>query len=557
MRKRRNLNTLFNKMLLIMTLSMLIPIAVLGLLSFTKSKEQIESITAQFLQDNLGLNATQVRRILVSVEEEARRLGTSAEIRSYLATYYAADEAEKVPFSVVEPRLQLKLTSAYRMNVITNDSESYRKFSDLIYATGDRGVWIHEWDRAMASPVFTYAAFIRDASFNAIGILKLEIPEYLVRGGIVFPSSFKNYKVMIVDSGNHIISDTDTSFYNKKFEYEAYFPMKDWQMGQMQLNRDGWKIVAAVPNNELAGKVYQIKDFTIWIVIISMVVVTLLLVVLVRTFTIPIKNLVLHMNEVKRGLLNPFALYKERRDEIGQLVRGYNQMVSGMLELLHMTKGMEADKRQLELQTLNHQINPHFFYNTLDAIKWMAEYSNQHTIAAMVTKLSSLLRFSLNNGEEWTTVEREIEHARTYLDIELLRSNRSFEVFSHIGLDIRKRKIIKLILQPIMENAVKHGISKLPEGKGKIKLTVKRDGNEIVFIIEDNGPGYQGGPLLDLDNPPEKDGIGGIGLVNVHKRLQLHFGYKYGLLVHPNPETGFRVEIRHPIVDEPPESRSG
>lgn len=108
-----------------------------------------------------------------------------------------------------------------------------------------------------------------------------------------------------------------------------------------------------------------------------------------------------------------------------------------------------------------------------------------------------------------------------------------------------------------MENAVKHGISKHPEGKGKIKLTAKRDGNEIVFIIEDNGPGYHGGPLLNLGNPAERDGTGGIGLVNVHKRLELHFGHKFGLLVHPNPNTGFRVEIRHPIIEDGQDSRSG
>ncbi|WP_399537916.1 sensor histidine kinase [uncultured Paenibacillus sp.] len=107
-----------------------------------------------------------------------------------------------------------------------------------------------------------------------------------------------------------------------------------------------------------------------------------------------------------------------------------------------------------------------------------------------------------------------------------------------------------------MENAVEHGISKLPEGKGKIKLTAKREGNEIVFIIEDNGPGYQGGPLVNLDHPPEKDAIGGIGLVNVHKRLQLHVGHKFGLLVHPNPAAGFRVEIRHPLTEESQEGRS-
>ncbi len=142
----------------------------------------------------------------------------------------------------------------------------------------------------MSSPVFIYIALIRNSAYDTIGILTLEIPEYLVRGGLVFPSSFKNYKVMLVDSGNHIISNTDTSFYNKEYYYEEYFPTEKWKKGEVGLNRDGWKLIAAVPRDELTGTIYQIKDFTFWIVMISMIVVTLFLVILVRTFTIPIKK---------------------------------------------------------------------------------------------------------------------------------------------------------------------------------------------------------------------------------------------------------------------------
>ena len=256
------------------------------------------------------------------------------------------------------------------------------------------------------------------------------------------------------------------------------------------------------------------------------------------------------MEKVRKGVLSHFSINRSNKDEIGQLVGGFNQMITGMSDLLEHTKQIESDKRQFELQTLNHQINPHFFYNTLDAIKWRAEKANENNIALMVTKLANLLRFSLNNNDEWTTIEREIEHARTYLEIEQLRSNRSFKFFLQADPSVLKLKVIKLILQPIVENCVKHGINQLPEGKGKILITVKQKEQEIIFVIEDNGPGLTK-EIIDgtksITNTIEHHGI---GLKNVHKRLQLHFGMDYGIAVDNNHKQGFRVMIRHPVWEE-------
>ncbi len=541
MSKRTNFNTLFNKMFVVIMLSILIPIAILGILSFEKSKEQIEAVTSQFLQDNLGLNAKQISKILSNVEEESHRLSRSTQMKEWLQNGSPAISQIYSPFSI---------------SVISPNDGAYVLLANRIKDSYKPGVWVHEWNKEQSRPIFSYASIIRDSHSDILGILVVQIPEKLVRDELAFPSSFQEYTLVLADSENHIISHPNPEFYNKKYYYEEYFPAADWKKGEIQLNKDGWKLIAAVPHIELTGKINQIKDFTVWIVLIGMIVVTLILFVLVRTFTIPIKNLVLHMDGVKKGLLHPFPLYHQRQDEIGQLVQGYNQMVSGMSDLLEQTITMESDKRQLEIQTLNYQINPHFFYNTLDAIKWRAEQSNEMTIAVMVRKLANLLRFSLNNGEEWTTVEREIEHARNYLDIELVRSNRSFQVFIQIAPDIRKRKIIKLILQPIMENAVKHGISKLPEGKGKIKLTAKRKGDEIIFVVEDNGPGLKSEQSLKLHTESKKERSGGIGLANVHKRLQLHFGQSYGVSVLPKHDAGFRVEVRHPIVEAQRDGRS-
>ena len=168
----------------------------------------------------------------------------------------------------------------------------------------------------------------------------------------------------------------------------------------------------------------------------------------------------------------------------------------------------------------------------------------------MVTKLANLLRYSLYRFEESTTVEREIEHAANYLDIEMLRSNRPFQYFVQVDPALKKTEVIKLILQPIVENAVKHGVNKLTGGNGKIRLTAKRSGREMWFVVEDNGPG--GSFPAGLDKEPqaavETAATGaGIGLANVHKRIRLHYGAEYGIQVDENYRQGFRITIRLPL----------
>jgi two-component system sensor histidine kinase YesM len=552
---------------MLMSISVFVPVALLGLLSYDKSKKQLESVTSQFLQDNLRLNAKQLNTFFKSVEKEAEKMTASRELQILLGANPPQTYGEEVVFINRMIDIVSQLKGSYELYVFPKDMEhfpSYRKLIKLnkieprpeyfkqAFERQDNGLWFHVWDDDLHKPIFIYVRAIRSSYYyEPLGVLAIQIPDYLIRDELASPSSFKNYRFMMLDSGSRIISHPNPNKYG-----EAYVPSEGWSKAEIRLNEAGWKLIAAVPQKDLTGKIDQIQNFTFWIVVVSLIVITVFLMLIVQSFTLPIKMLVLHMNKVRTGVLRHFELERTRKDEVGQLVRGYNQMISGMSELLETTKEMESDKRRLEIQTLNHQINPHFFYNTLDAIKWRAENAGEHNIAAMVTKLANLLRFSLNNGNEWTTVEREIEHARNYLDIELLRSNRAFQVFFQIDPEIMKLQVIKLILQPLMENAVKHGVNNLPEGKGKIRLTAKRKEQDIMFIIEDNGPGLAEEQPLELDRlstTTDNEFQHGIGLRNVHKRLQLHFGGDYGIRVDPGDSAGFRVIVRHPVFSHDPE----
>lgn len=561
MRKRliENKNMLFYKMFALVSISVFVPVALLGLLSYDKSKTHLESVTSQLLEDNLRLNAKQINSFFKGVERESEKMIASRDLQILLGSNPPATYSEENDFinRMIEAISQLR--GSYEFYVFPKDMEHYQHYRKLINMNKiepkpeylkqayehEEGLWFHDWDENLQKPIFIYVRAIRSSYYyEPLGVLALQIPDFYLREELTSPSTFKNYMFMMVDSENNIISHPTPNRYNEK-----YVPGKGWSVTEIGLINNRWKLIAAVPQKDLTGKIDQIKFFTFWIVLASLVFITIFLILIVRSFTIPIKNLVLHMNKVKTGVLIHFHFGNARKDEVGQLVRGYNQMISGMSELLERTKEMESDKRQLELQMLNHQINPHFFYNTLDAIKWRAEKANENNIATMVTKLANLLRFSLNSGDEWTTVEREIEHARNYLDIELLRSNRAFQVFFQIDPDIMKVKVIKLILQPLMENAVRHGVNNLPEGRGKIRLTAKRRDNVIVFIIEDNGPGLTDKQSAVLDRPKESEHQRGIGLRNVHKRLQLHFGNDYGIHFDKGQISGFRITVLHPMTE--------
>jgi two-component system sensor histidine kinase YesM len=549
-------SNLFSKIFILMSIAIFIPVFLLGFLSYNKSKSQLETVTSQLLMDNLQLNAQQINFFMKNVEKEASKMIASRELQNLLLEDSPTSYAQEVSFINRMVDVVIQLRGSYELYVFPKNIEDYSNYFNLIklsklgpnsdyfpraYQLPNNGFWIHDWDDNLHKPVFIYIRAIFTNNLKPIGIMALQIPDFLIREELVPPSSFKNFMYLMVDDTNHIISHPSTSFHN-----QVYVPEQGWNIAEMSLSQAGWKLIAAVPQNDLSGNIDKIKIFTGWIVAGSLLLIAIFLTLIVRSLTLPIRNIVRHMSGVRLGRLTPFHLARSREDEVGQLARGYNQTVLEMADLLHTTREMESEKRQLELQTLYHQINPHFFYNTLDAIKWRAEAAQEIKIAAMVTKLANLLRFSLNNGEEWTTVEREVEHAQTYLDIETLRSNGTFQVFIQIEPEAMKLKVIKLILQPMVENAIKHGVNKLPAGKGKIRLTVKRKDRDIILIVEDNGPGMQESTAVKTNEIAEGGTTGGIGLSNVQKRLQLHFGQEYGLRIETDQASGFRVIVRHP-----------
>ncbi len=231
---------------------------------------------------------------------------------------------------------------------------------------------------------------------------------------------------------------------------------------------------------------------------------------------------------------------KAYSDELLELESTYDEMINHIIALIERTKQDAENQRKLELYTLQMQINPHFLYNTLDAIAWMAKLKNQADIEHLAIVLAKFFRMSLHKGDKTIKVKEEVEIIRHFLAIELVRFPDKFTVEYHIDPVIEDYQTLKLVLQPIVENAVKHGIGGL-ERKGHIIIRALDQGEDIVFEVEDDGIGFNPASLKAQGNDDASDG--GYGLKNVNDRLELAYGEGYGLSVDSKPNGGTTVRL--------------
>ena len=206
----------------------------------------------------------------------------------------------------------------------------------------------------------------------------------------------------------------------------------------------------------------------------------------------------------------------------------------------------QRQKRKSELKALQAQINPHFLYNTLDSIIWMAEWGKTKEVVLMTSSLAKLLRQSISNQNELVRVEEEVEYTRSYLIIQKMRYKDKLEYEILVNPEIQSKKIPKLVLQPLVENAIYHGI-KYKEGKGVVCIDGYKEGSSMVLKVQDDGIGMNEEQLKKIFEKRETDTRrNGVGVLNVHERIQLYYGKEYGLKFSSIEGFGTTVEIRIP-----------
>lgn len=234
--------------------------------------------------------------------------------------------------------------------------------------------------------------------------------------------------------------------------------------------------------------------------------------------------------------------------EVQELSDSFEHMVLRIQELMTTVREEEINLRKTELKALQAQINPHFLYNTLDSIAWMCEQGRNADAVRMVHALARLFRISISRGHELIPIAKEIEHAESYLQIQMYRYKNQFTYDFDVDPDCLGYYCNKITLQPIIENSINHGLDLMVD-EGRIDVLVRQDGNDIVFSVRDNGVGMSEEQIEAImqHGPTDRTGI---GIKNVNDRLKIYFGKSYGLHITSEPDVGTCVEIRMPKIKE-------
>ena len=269
-----------------------------------------------------------------------------------------------------------------------------------------------------------------------------------------------------------------------------------------------------------------------------------------RNITFPIQKLRDSMKRVQKGDFSAAEIEVYSDNEIGSLTRSFNVMTHKIQDLMAQNIQEQEQKRKIELKALQSQINPHFLYNTLDSIIWMAEGKKNEEVVLMTASLARLLRQSISIENELVTIGQEVEYVRSYLTIQKMRYKDKLEFEINVDPRITHAKIIRLVLQPIVENAIYHGL-KYKESKGMLKVHGYELGERIIIDITDDGVGMDEETLKHIyDKHKVNYHSNGVGVYNVQQRLVLYYGKEYGIIYHSEKGKGTTATVVIPKKQE-------
>ena len=347
----------------------------------------------------------------------------------------------------------------------------------------------------------------------------------------------------MMKENNKTASQYDDGVYDETFQGE------DRTVIVKTVGYTGWKIVSVTPK-----KIFYQNANRTRIVAGIMLSLSIFLMIFANQFVAvrvarPMKKLEDSLKGI--GVDKEPEIYIGGPPEIQHLGKTILSMVEQLRKLTDDIVKEQEEKRKSELDALQSQINPHFLYNTLDSIMWMVESEQYEDAVAMVQALGKLFRISLSRGKNIITVGEELQHARSYLDIQKYRYKNKFISYFEIEEDIEKYKTIKLILQPLIENAIYYGMEYM-DGDGEIYIRAYTRENDLYFEVEDNGLGMREEQVAGLltEEPKVRSKGSGIGLRNVHQRIQLYFGETYGLQIESEPDEGTIIRIHLPKTED-------
>lgn len=369
--------------------------------------------------------------------------------------------------------------------------------------------------------------------------------------------------IYILDSKGNIVYHPQQQLINVGLKHENVDEVLEHVFGRYFDNLDGerrlitietvnhcrWRIVGIAYVDEIAVIKKDIGNYALTILLFGIIIAFSISAFISAKISQPIKKLEKSMMMVESGRFD-INIDVKGEAEVAKLSRAFNLMVARIRHLMGQIVHEQEAKRISELNALQAQINPHFLYNTLDSIVWMAENGKSYDVITMVTALARLFRISISKGRNVISVQEELEHARNYLIIQKIRYKNKFKYEIEAEENTLGCKTLKLILQPIIENAIYHGIEYMVD-EGFIKISVSIIEGKLLYRVSDNGLGMTPETLQNVLAHEQKPRKGsGVGLKNVHERIRIYYGREYGVQIESEMEAGTEVKIWLPVVKD-------
>ncbi|WP_010271598.1 sensor histidine kinase [Paenibacillus senegalensis] len=572
--------SLQGKVSILTLLASLIPLLLLGVFSYVLSVNITEQKSKQMGMDTLSRIKEGLQFIIHDVESMSIFVSGQQEIQKYISGFDANPENRP---EILGMMMNLIHSKDYISNIsIYSKNRINPLHSTSIYESGlahvmtdwdiDSKLWTGLYQHRTLSGQENVISFLRPLRsmdhFEQLGFVAITIKEQALQAYLTEPG-FGNGEgtILLLDAAGHIVSGNSHTELNRKWE-ELYpgsppwrgehgsFAYGDGNEGATVLYHNlappGWTLVGIIPTSQYRVDHRGILLLTGIAVGLATVLSTLLILFFLRHVTKPVKILSRLLSKIDPN--EPMPLYSiNSSNEIGQLVASYNRLGSHIKQLKEQIIHLESRKKEADMRALQAQINPHFLYNTLSSIHWIALMSEEKKIADMVGALSDFLRFSLNKGKDYCTVLQEISHIKNYALIQSIRYPDQFDMIYDIEPEVLPHSMLKLLLQPLVENAMIHGIQK-KEGRGMIHIYIGQEGGWMNITVQDNGLGipedvlsriHDG--LLQPVTAKEATAAIGYGLNNVNERLVLHYGPESRLHIFSEQGKGTEVSFAIPI----------
>ena len=368
----------------------------------------------------------------------------------------------------------------------------------------------------------------------------------------------RGYCFLMDDAGNIIYHPQQQLIYAglKSEDTEALAALEDGAYADdtviysvASVGESGWRAVGVSYVDELVNRnVNDMIRLSLWLAVVVLAVAVLTSWLLSRLIGKPLRGLASAMESFESDADHFTYRPVGGTREVQELSDSFEHMVLRIQELMTTVREEAVNLRKTELKALQAQINPHFLYNTLDSIAWMCEQGRNADAVKMVHALARLFRISISRGHELIPIAKELEHAESYLQIQMYRYKNQFTYTFDVDPDCLGYYCNKITLQPIIENSINHGLDLMVD-EGRIDVRVRFDGDDIVFSVQDNGVGMSPEQLEAImqHGPTDRTGI---GIKNVNDRLKIYFGRSYGLSITSEPDVGTCVEIRMPRIRE-------